>query len=295
MSDQEYQTALWMKEYITPWDIYIHGISRILDHKITPYQEMYIVETGAYGKALILNGTWRSCSADEFIYNEALVHPAMVSYQSPKNVLILGGSEGAILREVLRWKTVEKVQMIDIDGEVVEACRQHLFEMHQNAFDDPRVELTIADKLDILETTSQQWDIIISDLTEPLDQGFSLLLFTHDHFNKLKKVLSPGGLMVVQAGSIAPAKLELHTRIIQTLQKVFPQVHSISNYIPTKGSPWGFALCSESPIETKPNPTTVDKLLDEKTTGGLRFLDGKTLLGIFQTPTYVRRSIENKT
>ncbi|BBA79612.1 spermine synthase [cyanobacterium endosymbiont of Rhopalodia gibberula] len=294
-SAQEHQPALWMNEYITPWDLYIHGINQILAHTITPYHEMYIVETEAYGKALILDGRWQSCSIDEFIYHEALVHPAMISYRSPKNVLILGGSEGATLREVLRWKNVEKVWMINPDGEVVEACRQNLVEMHQNAFDDPRVELTITDPLSILETTSKQWDIIISDLIEPINKRVSCSLFTQDYFKKLRQVLSPGGFMMVQAGSVAPAELDTHIRLINTLRTVFPWVNSISNCIPANGYFLGFALCSEHSVNIRPNPTIVDQLLAEKTTGGLRFIDGKTLLGIFQTPTYVRHAIETKT
>jgi spermidine synthase len=295
MNAQEHQPVLWMNEYVTPWDLYIHGINQILAHTITPYHEMYIVETGAYGKALILDGSWQSCSMDEFIYHEALVHPAMISYKHPRNVLILGGSEGATLREVLRWKNVKKVWMINPDEEVVEACRKHLVEMHQNSFDDPRVELTIADPLLILEMTSKQWDIIIFDLIEPINQKVSCTLFTQDYFKKLKQVLSPGGFMIVQAGSIAPAELDIHVFLINTLRTVFPWVNSISNCISTNGSFWGFALCSEHPVNTKPDPTIVDRLLAEKTTGGLRFIDGKTLLGIFQTPTYVRHAIETQT
>ncbi|MGP0128531.1 MAG: spermidine synthase [cyanobacterium endosymbiont of Rhopalodia musculus] len=295
MSTQKHQPVLWMNEYITPWDLYIHGISQILAHTITPYHEMYIVETGAYGKALILDGRWQSCSIDEFIYHEALVHPAMISYKSPRNVLILGGSEGATLREVLRWKNVEKVWMIDPDEEVVEACRQNLVEMHQNAFDDPRVELTITDPLPILETTFKQWDIIISDLIEPINKRVSCTLFTQDYFKKLKQILSPGGFIMVKAGSIAPAELDTHICLINTLRTVFPWVHSISNCIPINGSFCGFALCSEHSINTRPNPAIVDQLLAEKTTGGLRFIDGKTLLGIFQTPTYVRHAIKTQT
>lgn len=122
---------VWLSEYITPYDMYVHGLTKILAYKKTPYQEMYIVETGAYGKALVLDGKWQSSVGDEFIYHEALVHPAMVSHPNPENVLILGGGEGATTREVFRWHSVKKAMMVDIDGDVVEACRQYLPEMHQ--------------------------------------------------------------------------------------------------------------------------------------------------------------------
>ena len=136
MSVRDVVTDFWVSEHITPWDIYSHGIIDVLTHKKTAYQEMYIVETGVYGKALVLDGKWQSCTGDEFLYHEPLVHPAMIFHGGPRKVLILGGGEGATAREVLRWKSVEKVVMIDIDGEVVEACKQYLPEMHQNVFDD---------------------------------------------------------------------------------------------------------------------------------------------------------------
>ncbi|PLZ82021.1 spermidine synthase, partial [Fischerella thermalis WC213] len=144
MPGSEVGADFWVNEYITPWDIYAHGVTAVLAYQKTEYQEMYIVETGTYGKALVLDGKWQSCTGDEFLYHEPLVHPAMIFHGAPRKVLILGGGEGATAREVLRWQTVDKVVMIDIDGEVVEACKQHLSEMHQNAFDDPRLHVVIA-------------------------------------------------------------------------------------------------------------------------------------------------------
>ena len=171
MAGSELKADLWINEYITPYDIYAHGITKVLVYKKTAYQEMYIVESGVYGKGLVLDGKWQSCTADEFIYHETLVQTAAVAHQHPQRVLVLGGGEGATIREILRWKSIEKVTMIDIDREVVAACQQHLPEMHQNAFDDPRVELIIADAINILDTTSEKWDIIISDLSDPIEEG----------------------------------------------------------------------------------------------------------------------------
>jgi spermidine synthase len=121
MAGTELKADMWVSEYITPWDIYVHGVNRILAYQKTAYQEMYIVESGAYGKALVLDGKWQSCTGDEFLYHEALVHPGMIAHHSPQKILILGGGEGATIREVLRWQSVTRVMMVDIDGEVVEA------------------------------------------------------------------------------------------------------------------------------------------------------------------------------
>ena len=295
MSGSELKADLWINEYITPWDIYTHGVTKILAYQKTPYQEMYIVETGAFGKGLVLDGKWQSCTVDEFIYHEALVHPALIAHQKPQQVLVLGGGEGATIREVLRWKTVEKVTAIDIDGAVVAACKQHLPEMHQNAFDDPRVELIIADALKILDTTNQTWDVIISDLSDPIESGPSFPLFTKEYFTKLQRVLNPGGYVMVQAGPISPPEVQYHARLVNTLQTVFSQVTSLSAPTPSYGRAWGFALCSDREIDTRPKPESVDSLLASQTTKGYRFIDGITLLGIMQTPLYIRNCIAAET
>ncbi|MGD2183406.1 fused MFS/spermidine synthase [Lusitaniella coriacea] len=291
MAGSEVKADLWIKEYITPWDVYEHGITKILAYQKTPYQEMYIVETGAYGKALVLDGKWQSCTGDEFLYHEPLVQPALICHQTPKSALVLGGGEGATLREILRWKTIERVMMVDIDGEVVQACKTHLGEMHQNAFDDPRVELVIGDALNVLDTTQEKWDIVISDLSDPIEEGPSFQLFTQEYFQQIQSILAPGGYLVVQAGPTSPAELKLHARLVKTLRTVFPHVASYCSAVPTYSVAWGFALCSTEPIDTRPDPDAIDRLLAEKTTGGLRFLDGITYLGLLQTPGHVRRAI----
>lgn len=295
MAGSEVKADLWVTEYITPWDVYIHGVTRILAYRKTAYQEMSIVETGAYGKALVLDGKWQSCTGDEFLYHEPLVHPAAIFHGSPRNVLVLGGGEGATVREVLRWKSIEKVTMVDIDGEVVEACREHLPEMHQNAFDDPRFNLVIGDALEFLDQTSDRWDIIISDLSDPIEEGPSFQLFTKEYFEQIRGVLADNGYFVVQAGPVAPAELTLHARIVKTLETVFPQVRSYSSYVPTYAAPWGFAIASANEIDTRPDPDTIDRLLQEQTTGGLRMLDGIALLGMMQTPRHLRDAIASET
>jgi len=295
MAGSQVGADLWVSEYITPWDMYVHGVTKVLAYKKTAFQEMYIVETGAYGKGLVLDGKWQSCTGDEFLYHEPLVHPAMICHSSPRNVLVLGGGEGATVREILRWKTVEQVMMVDIDGEVVEACREHMPEMHQGAFDDPRTNLVIGDALEVLDTTEQKWDIVISDLSDPIEEGPSFQLFTKEYFEKAQRVLAPGGYFVLQAGPVAPVELTLHARLVNTLKAVFPNVHSYASHTPTYGSPWGFTIGTAEAIATQPDPDATNQLLEEKTTGGLRLIDGMSLLGIMQTPAYIRKAIAAET
>ena len=291
MAGSELKADLWVTEYITPWDIYVHGVTTVFAYKKTPFQEMYIVESGAYGKGLVLDGKWQSSTVDEFLYHEALVHPAMIAHQAPKKVLVLGGGEGATIREVLRWKTVEKVKMVDIDGEVVAACQEHLPEMHQGAFDDPRTELVIGDALEVLDNTEEQWDVVISDLSDPIEEGPSFKLFTKEFYEKVDRVLAPNGKFVLQAGPVVPPYIATHGRLVNTLNTVFKHNVSYTTFVPTYGEPWSLTLSSHTPLDTRPEPAATDQLLAEKTTGELGLIDGMTLLGLLQTPTYIRRAI----
>lgn len=295
MAGAELRTDFWLSEYLTPWDIYAHGITRMLAHCQTFYQEMYVVETGSYGKALLLDGKWQSCTADEFLYHEALVHPAMIAHRSPRRVLVLGGAEGATLREVLRWNSVEQVVMVDIDGEVVAACQKHLPEMHNGAFDDPRVNLVIDDAIHFLEQTTDRWDVIISDLTDPIESGPAFQLFTQEHYRQIQQVLAPGGIFALQAGPISIPELYLHARVIKTLRSIFPVALSCLCPAMSYGVPIAFALASQDPISPYSDPEAIDRHLAQHTTGGFQLMDGTSLLGLLHVPRYIRQAIEAET
>src|SRR3990172_3514495 len=124
----------WFIEYTSPEEGHIHGIRMIHYASHTKYQRMEIMDSGSYGRCLVLDGKMQSSITDEFIYHEALVHPALLTHPNPKRVFIVGGGEGATLREVLRHKSVEYCMMVDIDQEVVEKSKEFLYEWHQGEF-----------------------------------------------------------------------------------------------------------------------------------------------------------------
>jgi len=288
--------SLWFQEFHTPWDVYSHGVTQVLAHDQTPFQEAYIVETGAYGKGLILDGHWQSSVGDEFLYHEPLVHTPCVLHGSPRRVLILGGGEGATLREVLRWRTVETVVMVDIDKTVVEMCQTHLPEMHQQSWNDRRVQLVIADAQDYLQDTlretPQTWDVIISDLTDPVIDGPAAPLFTPAHFQQIAQALNPGGFYMMQGGSLNPPELETHRQLLNTVATAFAAVQTCFCYAPTYGVALGLILASQSPWNPTPNPSTIDTLLATQTTGTLRMFDGISLLGILNVPKHIRKKAQ---
>ena len=299
MPEVELGATMWINEYMTPWDIYSHGITEVLAAKRTPYQDMQIVSTGAYGKALVLDGLWQSCTGDEFLYHEPLVHVPFVMHGAPKRVLVLGGGEGATAREALKWKSIERVVMVDIDGDVVEACREHLPEMHQGAFEDPRTELVIGDALKYLDDSGApggaKFDVIISDLSDPIEDGPSFPLFTREYFERCRKALAPGGVLVVQGGPVAVNELHRHARLNNTVASVFGWASSYVSIVSTYGSPWGFVVACEQEKSRTPDADAVDALLADMTAGGLRMFDGRAMLGMLQPPKHIRDALMTHT
>ncbi|MDY7024691.1 MAG: spermidine synthase, partial [Cyanobacteriota bacterium] len=162
-------------------------------------------------------------------------------------------------------------------------------------FDDPRLKLVIGDALDFLDTNDQQWDVVISDLSDPIEEGPSFKLFTKEYFEKVRHCLTPEGFLVIQAGPVSPGSMKLHVRLVNTVNAVFPHVIPYTSYISTYGAPWGFALASATPINTRPDPNTIDQIIAEKTTGGLQMFDGVAFLGMMQVPLHIRKAIAAET
>ncbi|MEO0511847.1 MAG: spermidine synthase [Planctomycetota bacterium] len=311
MPGAELQADLWVNEYITPHDIYSHGIERVLWSRRTEFQDAMVVRSGLYGTALVLDGKWQSCTGDEFVYHEPLVQPACVSLaaagHAPRTALILGGGEGATSREVLRWASIERCTMVDIDGPVVDACREHLAEMHRGAFDDPRHDLVIDDALEYVKDDSKTpggpravgggWDLIVSDLSDPIEDGPSFPLFTREYFQGLRRVLAEKGVLVVQAGPVAPHGLPTHAKLAATLRDVFAHTRSMVTVTNSYGAPWSYILASDEPLQINLEPAAVDAILGEHTSdpSELRFFDGVALRFLANPPKHVRAAVAVET
>ncbi|MBI3953344.1 MAG: methyltransferase domain-containing protein, partial [Chloroflexi bacterium] len=185
-------------------------LRRVLAARRTAYQQLEIVDTASFGRALFLDGKVQSAELDEFVYHEALVQPAMALHPRPERVLVIGGGEGATLREALRHPTVKRAVMVDIDAEAVAACREYLPAWHQGAFADPRVELLHRDARGYLEETSELFDVIIVDVTDPLAGGPAYRLFTQEFYRLARGHLGAAGAIAVQAESADLGVLEPH-------------------------------------------------------------------------------------
>lgn len=271
-----------------------YEITRTLVEAKTAYQDMGIYDTVSNGRALFLDGKIQSAELDEFIYHEALVHPAMVCHPNPRRVLIAGGGEGATLREVLRCPTVTEAVMVDLDGEVVAAAREHLRAWSAGAYEDHRTRLLHSDARAFLEESTEAFDTIIVDVTDPLAGGPSYRLFTREFYQAAYAKLSPGGTIAVQAESADVTVLEGHLALARTMAKVFPVARAFHTHVPSFAESWGFVVgCKPDAEGAVVDPSelsvgVVDAILAERGLAGLRFYDGVTHRRLFSAPKYER-------
>ncbi len=282
----------WFVEFNTPYSWHVRGIKRVLFDGQSKYQKIMVVEFEDLGKTLILDGKVQSSTYDEYIYHEALTHPVLITHPNPRKVLILGGGEGATAREVLRHKTIEEVVMVDIDEEVIKVSREYLPEIHQGAFDDPRLKVVIDDGRRYVERCKEKFDVVILDLTDPLEGGPSYLLYTVEFYTMVKNVLNDDGLMVTQATSTFYA-VKTFATIYKTISTVFPITRAYHVYVPSFDSTWGFVVGSLKHDPASLTPEEVDRRIAERVKGELRFYEGKTHLAMFILPRHIRKELEN--
>jgi spermidine synthase len=285
----------WLLETVYPDLAVMLRVQQVLFSGRTAYQHVEVLESGSFGRSLVLDGKTQSTERDEHIYHQALVQPAMMMHPNPVSVFIGGGGEGGTLREALSHKSVERAVMIDLDQEVVELCRRYLPQHHQGSFDDPRVTLLHQDARGYLERTDEQFDVMIMDLVDPMEGGTAYLLYTQEYYNIVKSRLKPGGILVTQSG---PAGLISHqecfTTIYRTLSSIFADTGLYQVHIPAFQTLWGFSLASDSELP-KLSADQVDRLVSERLGRKLAFYDGESHLSMFNLPKFIRRSVAEET
>ncbi|MCD6511398.1 MAG: polyamine aminopropyltransferase [Thaumarchaeota archaeon] len=258
--------GLWILEMQDVGLAIIHKVKRIIYNGRTKYQRVEIAELEHFGKCLFLDGKLQSSERDEFVYHETLVHPAMLTHPEPKDVLVIGGGEGATIREVLKHECVERVVMVDIDEEVIKLVKEHMPEMSQGSFEDPRVELVIGDGRDYLKHHGG-FDVVIVDVTDPVSGGPSYLLYTREFYTLVKDGLREGGLMVTQATTPILSN-RCHHSILRTVGEVFPLLRPCYAFVWSYGTVWGFALASKGPDPLAIGEEELKRRVEER---GLKF------------------------
>jgi spermidine synthase len=239
--------------------------------KTSSYQRIVVTSNGGAFN-LYLNGNLQFSSTDEYRYHEALVHPAMALSKSPKKILVLGGGDGLAVREVLRESDVESVTLVDLDPEMTKLATAFppLALLNQDSLSNEKVRVINDDAMTWLESKRGPFDVVVIDFPDP--NNFSLgKLYTRRFFRMLKRNLADEGVVAIQCTSSMFTR-QSYWCILKTMERAGLHVAPYHASVPTFGV-WGFAAAMKHPFTT---PSQCRE--------GLRFLNSKTMAGMFVLP-----------
>ncbi len=285
----------WFEDPLGPDLVQYHRIKGKVYSGSSRFQSIEIIDTGSFGRCLVLDSRIQSCSGDEFIYHESLVQPAMTSHPGPRRVLIAGGGEGATSRQVLTHPSVTELVMVDIDEDVIRVCRERLPEFHGGSFDDQRLTLIVGDARKYIEESGVNFDVILLDLPESLEGGPARFLYTEEFYRAVANCLNPGGIVSGQSDNASWGCMEGFPAIVNTLKKVFPIVRPYQAHIPSFGGSWGFAAASFDIDPCSIPVDVIDRRLAQRKIASLNYYDGLTHLHLFSLPAHIRRRLEQET
>ncbi|CNH55136.1 spermidine synthase [Yersinia frederiksenii] len=277
------QKELWYETLHANFGQYF-SVENILYREKTEHQDLVIFENPVLGRVMALDGVVQTTERDEFIYHEMMTHVPLLAHGQAKKVLIIGGGDGAMLREVSRHKNIEQITMVEIDAGVVEFCRQYLPNHSAGAYDDPRFKLVIADGVNFVNQTTEKFDVIISDCTDPIGPGESL--FTSAFYEGCARSLNEGGIFVAQNGVCflqQDEAVDSHNK----LSHYFKDVSFYQAAIPTYyGGIMTFAWATQNPQLRQLDITTLQQRFAE---AGLtcRYYNPAIHVGSFALPQYL--------
>ncbi len=222
---------------------FYYTIDKTLYEGKTKFQKIEMVQTPEFGTTLLLDNITQVVEKNEWQYHEPMVHPAMCSHPKPEKILVIGGGDGGILREVLKYPVVNHVDFAELDGEVVEFSRKYLSKMNGNSFDDPRVKIRITDGRKWVEDNPEQYDVVIMDMTDPF--GPSKYLYTQDFFSAVKRSFRDKSGVFVMHSESPISRPVAFSCINSTLGSVFGNVVPIYTYIQMYSLLWSICLCSD--------------------------------------------------
>ncbi|SFI68858.1 spermidine synthase [Thermoflavimicrobium dichotomicum] len=275
---------LWYTEKQTPSHGITSKIKRTLHHEQTEFQKLDIIETEQFGKMMVLDGMVMTTDEDEFVYHEMITHIAMNTHPNPKHVLVVGGGDGGAIREILRYSSVEKAVLAEIDGKVIEAA-QNYFPQIAGGLSDPRVEIQVTDGIRHIAENKNKYDVILVDSTEPV--GPAVGLFQKSFYEGIKEALKEDGIMVAQTES-PWFNRDLIRRVFRDISATFPITRLYTASIPTYPSGlWSFTIGSK-----KYDPLEVDE--SQLQSFDTRYYHPGLHKSVFQLPVFVQELLTDK-
>jgi len=279
----------WFKE--TLFDDYGQefSIDRMLFQNQTDHHKLSIFKNDKFGRVLALDGVIQTTEADEFFYHEMMTHVPIMAHKNPKDVLVIGGGDGGILRELTKHSMIDNITQVEIDEDVITMCCKYLPKHSMGAFDDNRVKIKISDGLTFVSETNQKFDVIISDSTDPIGPGE--VLFSEMFYRSCNEILNEGGIFVAQNGVpfLQPNELQ-NTK--QQLSSIFKKSGFYTVAVPTYiGGVMTIAWGSNS---LDPASLSIDQLQGrlQKSGAYTRYYNNEIHNAAFVLPNYIRRELD---
>jgi spermidine synthase len=233
---------LWYTEKQTPNLGITCLVRETLCHFQTPYQDLAVIDTVQFGRMLVLDGMVQTTEADEFVYHEMLAHVALQAHPGPRHVLVVGGGDGGVIREALKYDTVETATLVEIDRAVIEASKKYLPSI-SSGLSDPRVTVLVADGIEHVKGHKGRYDVILVDSTEPV--GPAVGLFSEEFYTDIYRALKKDGIMVAQTESPFINR-DLIENVYARISRVFPLTRLYLASVPTYPSGlWSFTVGSK--------------------------------------------------
>ncbi|ODO11038.1 spermidine synthase [Cryptococcus amylolentus CBS 6273] len=274
----------WFREINTQWpgQAMTLQVKQVLHQEKSLFQDVLVFESETYGNVLVLDGVIQCTERDEFSYQEMITHLPMASHPNPENVLVIGGGDGGVIREVLKHKSVKKVTLCDIDEAVIRVSKQWLPIM-SDCYKDPRVEVHIGDGFVFLPEHKNEYDVIITDSSDPV--GPAEALFKPPYFQLLKEALKENGHVSTQAECLW-VHLPLIKELKETCKKLFPVVNYGFTTIPTyPAGQIGIMVCSKD--------ANVDVSVPLRAVPNTRYYNSEVHKAAFTIPEFGRAMLED--
>ena len=244
-------TEIWFTEKQTDHYGITMKLKETYVREQTDFQDLAMVETEEWGTMLLLDGMVMTTDRDEFVYHEMVAHPALFTHPNPEHVLVVGGGDGGVIREILKHPKVKRAVLVDIDGKVIEYSKRYLPQI-ASGLDDPRVEVIVNDGFMHIHDHKNTYDVIMVDSTEPV--GPAVQLFTRGFYQGIYDALKEDGMFVAQTDN-PWFKADLIRNVNRDVKAVFPIVRTYWANVPTYPSGlWTFTLGSK-----KYDPLEVDE------------------------------------
>lgn len=275
---------MWIKEEQIAEAAMTYKVKETLVRKQTEFQDLAILDTYAFGRMLVLDGIVQTTIKDEFVYHEMISHIPLFTHNNPKKVLVVGGGDGGVIREIMKHPTVEKAVLCEIDKCVIEECKTYLPEISCE-LDNPRCEIFVGDGIKYVHEHKKEFDVIIVDSTDPF--GAAEGLFGGSFYKEISDCLTDDGIFIAQTET--PFYLpEVVKKVFRDAKQVFPITKLFMAAIPTyPGGYWSFTIGSKKYDPENPN---TENIFDVNT----KYYNANIHKACFTLPNYIIELINEK-